>query len=42
MFDAKKETVINFSQAARRVPGGVHRATIARWAEREECFFSIF
>ena len=32
MLDLQNEKMINFSQAARLIPGGVHRATIGRWA----------
>jgi hypothetical protein len=34
MLDLTTETPITFAQAARLVPGGVHRATVASWAEK--------
>ena len=34
MLDLKTETPITFAEAARLVPGGVHRATVASWADK--------
>lgn len=34
MIDPDREHMITFSEASRRVPGGVHRATISRWGRR--------